>query len=153
MNMKEINTFGEYHGDELTEDEVVEMIAQAFVKMVDEQPSNVRIYDYALMFEDYNDMHHKTVLPAPGLPRDKEQAENVIRRVVQDSISGFADFLLQRDIVLGEPNDIEITYGAPELGVDDVPDMCNNMMRATLHVTWKSKREPKISSKKGGSND
>ncbi len=149
MNMKEINTFGEYHGDELTEDEVVEMIAQAFVKMVDEQPSNVHIYDYALIFEDYNDMRHKTVLPAPALPRDNEEAYNLIWH----SISSFADFLLQRDIVLGEPNGIEVTYDAPELGTDDVPDICNNMTRATLHVTWKSKWEPKISSKKGGSND
>lgn len=116
----------------------VEMIVQAFIEMIDEQP-NVRVYDYELKFKDYNDIHHKTLLPAPALPKDKEQAENVIRRVVQDSVSSFADFLLQSDIVLGEPDSLEITYGIPEPGIDDSPGVEYNM-RATLHITWKSER-------------
>jgi hypothetical protein len=91
-------------------------------------------------------------LPAPALPKDKEQAENVIRRVVQDSVSSFADFLLQSDIVLGEPDRIEITYGIPEPGIDDPPGVEYNM-RATLHVTWKSKRKQELSSKNGGLNE
>lgn len=131
---------------------VIGMIVQAFVDMMYEQ-RNVCIYDYELKFKDYNDMHHLTLLPALSLPRDREQAENVIRRVVQDSVSSFADFLLQSNIVLGEPDIIEVTYGIPEFGVDDVPDTYNNMIRATLHVTWKSKRDPTLSSKKGRPND
>lgn len=128
----------------LTEEEINYMITQAFVKMIDEQPSNV--YDYELNFKDYNNIQHQTLIPAPALPRDVEQTMNLIR----DSVSSFADFLLMEDIVLGEPDNIEATYGTPELGVDDVPDVCNNMIRATLHVTWKSKWNPELSSKKGG---
>lgn len=118
---------------------IIGMIVQAFIEMVDEQP-NVRVYDYELKFKDYNGIQGQTILPAPALPKDKEQAENVIRRVVQDSVSSFADFLLQSDIVLGEPDRIEITYGIPEPGIDDSPDANYNLMRATLHVTWKSER-------------
>lgn len=130
---------------------IIGMIVQAFIEMIDEQP-NVRVYDYELKFKDYNDNHHKTLLPAPVLPRDKEQAENVIRRVVQDSVSSFANFLLQSDIVLGEPDSIEITYGIPEPGIDDSPGVEYNM-RATLHVTWKSKQDQKLSSKNDGLNE
>lgn len=128
---------------------IIGTIAQAFVEMVDKQPSNVRIYDYELKFEDYNDIHQRTLIPAPALPRDDERIERLIRH----SVSSFADFLLERDIVLGEPDSIEVTYGTPELGVDDVPDMYDNMIRATLCVTWKSKRDSNLSSKKGGPND
>lgn len=133
---------------------IIETIVQAFVEMVEGQPSNVAIYDYELMFKDYYDVRQqRTLIPAPALPRDKEQAENVIRHIVQDSVSSFADFLLQRDIVLGEPDIIEVTYGIPELGVDDVPDMRVGMMRATLYVTWILKWDQKLGSKKGGAND
>jgi hypothetical protein len=132
----------------LTEEEIIYMIAQAFVKMIDEQPSNV--YDYELNFKDYNNIRYQKILiPAPALPRDVEQTMNLIRV----SVSSFVDFLLKEDVVLGEPDNIEVTYGTLELGVDDGPDVCNNMIRATLHVTWKSKWDPALSSKKGGLDD
>lgn len=128
----------------LTEEEIIYTIAQAFVKMIDEQPSNV--YDYELHFKDYNNsVHHETLIPAPALPRDVEQTMNLIR----DSVSSFADFLLLEDIVLGEPDNIEVMYDMPKPGIDDVPTLYYGM-RATLHVTWKSKRNPELSSKKGG---
>lgn len=131
-----------------------EEIVQAFIKMVDEQPSNICVYDYELKFKDYNGIvENQILLPAPALPRDKEQAKNLIRRVVQDAVSSFADFLLQSDIVLCEPDSIEITYGIPEPGIDDSPDVNYNLMRATLHVTWKSERNQKLSSKNGGLNE
>ena len=129
----------------------VEIIVQAFIEMIDEQP-NVRVYDYELKFKDYNDIQGQTLLPAPALPKDKEQAENVIRRVVQDSVSSFADFLLQSDVVLGELGSIEITYGIPEPGIDDSPGV-DYGTRATLHITWKSKRNQELSSKNSGLNE